>query len=182
MPIRWGWFAIALALVWAAQSGVVWPLGLARWIDLYLLLVLVLALTAPRYDAALAGWITGLVQDLASADVLGIHALCLGLTAWLIARLRERVNLSLTAVRIAASALTAFACQLVYLLHLRFWIVRHDGLSLLPLLTQAALTCTTAALIAGWITASGFGRQRRPRIGSPRRRHPLARSPNASAS
>ncbi len=177
MPIRWGWFAIALALVWVAQSSVLWPLGLSHWIDLYLLVALVLGLTAPRYDAALAGWVAGLVQDLASADVLGIHALSLGLSAWLLTRVRERVNLSLTPVRIAACALVGFAGQLVYVLHLRFWIVRAPH-GLLPLLASAAVVSLVAAVIAGLWTARGRGRTGRAGLARGRR---LARSPGPPA-
>ncbi len=167
MPLRWGWFAIALALVWVAQSGVLWPLGLARWVDLYLLLVLVLALTAPRYDAALAGWFAGLVQDLASADVLGIHALSLGLTAWLVTRLRERVNLTLTRVRVVACVLVALAGQLVYVLHLRFWIVRVPE-TLPGLLASAAAVSLVAGLVAGLWTGRRSRRGHRTRGGADR--------------
>lgn len=164
MPIRWAWFAIALGLVWVAQSSVLWPLGLARWIDLYLLLVMVLALTAPRYDAALAGWIAGLVQDLASADVLGIHALSLGLTAWLMTRLLQRVNLTVTRVRVVACVLVGFIGQLVYVLHLRFWIVRApEGLP--GLLATAAVVSLVAGLVAGLWTARRPPRRRRGRRG-----------------
>jgi rod shape-determining protein MreD len=104
-------------------------------------------LLAPTWDARIAAWIAGLVYDLGSADVLGIHAFTLGLTAFLLTQLREVGNVGVWWVRLLAAFLAAWPGQFVYLLHLHYW-AGHGSASLWSLIAAAALTALVVAVLA----------------------------------
>jgi cell shape-determining protein MreD len=159
--MAWGGFAVALILAYLVQTGLAAVVNLA-WFDAFLLVALLCGLLAPVHDARIAAWITGLVYDLGSADVLGIHACTLGLTALLLTRLREVGNIGVWWVRLLAGFLAAWPGQLVYLLHLHYW-AGHGAASLGGLIAHAALTGLVAAVIA---TALSF----LPRLFQRRRR------------
>ena len=103
----WSGFAIALLLAYLLQTGVVALLGVP-FVDAFLVLALLCGLVAPTHDARIAAWIAGLVQDLGSADALGIHAFTLGLTGLLLTRLRGVGNVGVWWVRGLAAFLAAW--------------------------------------------------------------------------
>lgn len=89
--LRWGLTALAAlttVIVQVAVFDVVRPFGLR--IDLPLLLVLGVGLTARRADAAVVGWGTGLVIDLHQLGPLGLTALVYAVAGWSLADSRRR--------------------------------------------------------------------------------------------
>jgi|GEM_PF-1171602 len=147
--MRWGAFALALLVTLLLQNAVLWPLG-ASWVDLFLVLALLLGLAARTHDACIAGWLTGIVQDLSSAGMLGIHAFALGIAALLLTRLRERVNLSVWWVRLLVTFAAALAAQLIYHVHLVFWEMHPGAVSWWAIV---GLSVRSAA-IASWLAVS----------------------------
>jgi rod shape-determining protein MreD len=144
--MAWGAFVAALVAAFLLQTGVLAPLDVQH-LDAFLLVAVMCGLLARTWDARIAGWIAGLVYDLGSADVLGIHAFTLGLTALLLTRLRDLGNIGVWWVRVLAVFLSAWPGQLVYLLHLHYW-AGHGSASLWSLILSAALTALVAAILA----------------------------------
>jgi rod shape-determining protein MreD len=161
--MAWGSFAIALLLAYLVQAGVVALLGVQVF-DAFLILALLCGLLAPPHDARIAAWVTGFVQDLGSADALGIHAFTLGLSGLVLTHLREIVNVRAWWVRGLAAFLAAWPGQIIYLLHLHYWAGRGSG-SFGSLLLSATLTALVAAGLATLINALPrmMYRRRRPR-------------------
>ncbi|MBU0617054.1 MAG: hypothetical protein KKI02_05005 [Planctomycetes bacterium] len=149
--MAWGGFAVALLLAYLVQTGVAAVLNVP-YFDAFLVVAVLYGLLAPTYDARIAAWTTGLVYDLGSADVLGIHAFTLGLTGLLLTWLREVGNVGVWWVRILAAFLAAWPGQLVYLLHLHYW-AGHGSASLWNLVVMATLTALVAAALATLINA-----------------------------
>lgn len=93
--MRWITFAIVLYLILALQGAVAPYLALHTvWPDFLVIVGVYFALTARAPDAMLACWIIGLMTDLASLSYgnrsnIGIHALCFGLLAVGIVRIRD---------------------------------------------------------------------------------------------
>jgi cell shape-determining protein MreD len=157
--MAWGGFAIALLLAYLLQTGVAALLNIP-FFDAFLVLALLCGLLAPTHDGRIAAWIVGLVQDLGSADALGIHAFTLGLTGLLLTHLREIGNISVWWVRGLAAFLAAWPGQLIYLLHLHYW-AGHGSASLWGLVAGAALTSLVAAALAMLINALPWMLRRR---------------------
>lgn len=89
--LRWGLTALVtftVVVVQVAVFDVVRPLGLR--VDLPLLLVLGVGLTARRADAAVVGWGTGLLVDLHHLGPLGLTALVYAVAGWSLADSRRR--------------------------------------------------------------------------------------------
>jgi cell shape-determining protein MreD len=144
--MAWGSFAIALVVAYLLQTGVAGPLDVPSF-DAFLLLALLCGLLAPTHEARIGAWITGLAQDLGSADALGVHAFALGLTALLLTWLRDVGNVSVWWVRILAAFLAAWPGRLIYLLHVHYW-AGHGSASLWSLVGEATLTALVAAVLA----------------------------------
>lgn len=149
--MAWGAFAIALLMAYLVQTGVAVLLAVPHF-DAFLVLALLCGLLAPTHEARLAGWITGLAQDLGSADALGIHAFTLGLTGLLLTLLREVGNVRVWWVRGLAALLAAWPGQLIYLVHLHYW-AGYGFASLGSLVLTALLTSLVAAVLAMLINA-----------------------------
>ncbi|MBI4580564.1 MAG: rod shape-determining protein MreD [Planctomycetes bacterium] len=90
--MRWSSFAILTASAIVLQTSAT-PLIQIQSVrpDLMLVLAVHYALWGPWPDAAIAAWIIGLATDLQSNDRIGVHALCFGLAAWGIMRIRQVV-------------------------------------------------------------------------------------------
>jgi cell shape-determining protein MreD len=159
--MAWGAFAIALVLAYLVQTGVAALIPLPSF-DPFLVLALLVGLLAPTYDARIAAWIAGFVQDLGSADALGIHAFTLGLTGLLLTHLREIVNVRVWWVRGLAALVAAWPGQLIYLLHLNYW-AGVGAVSLGDVVVSATWTALLAAALATIIHALPWlvGRRRR---------------------
>ena len=149
--MAWGGFAVALLLAYLVQTGVAAVLNVPHF-DAFLLVAVLCGLLAPTHDARIAAWITGLVYDLGSADVLGIHAFTLGLTGLLLTWLREMGNVGVWWVRGLAAFLAAWPGQLIYLLHLHYW-AGNAAASLWGLVVTATLSSLVAAILATLISA-----------------------------
>ena len=149
--MAWGGFAIALVFAVLLQVGLAAPLQIPHF-DAFLVLALLCGLLCPTHDARIAAWIVGLVQDLSSADALGIHAFTLGLAGLLLTRLRELGNVSVWWVRALAAFIAAWPAQLIYLLHLHYWAGQGD-LGAWQLVRSATYTCLVAAVLAMLINA-----------------------------
>ncbi len=160
--MAWGGFAIALVLAYLVQVGVAAPLDVSPHFDAFLLVAVLCGLLAPTHDARIAAWITGLAQDLGSADALGIHAFTLGLTGLLLTWLREVGNVGVWWVRGLAVFLAAWFGQLIYLLHLHYW-AGNAVASLWSLVVSATLTALVTAVLATAINAVPRLLQRRRR-------------------
>lgn len=150
--MSWIAYGVALAVALLLQTTVC-RLGEVPLLeaDLLLALTLVCGLAAPAHDARLAGWMTGLAMDLMTVGPLGQHAVALGLTAWLLTRLRDTINTELGWVRFLAGFLAALPGQVLLPLHLRL----VQGASLVSwweALGLALQLSLTAALLAAALT------------------------------
>jgi rod shape-determining protein MreD len=108
MNLRWGATALVAVTTVVAQVAVfdaVRPLGVR--IDLPLLLVLGVGLSARRPDAAVVGWCTGLLVDLHQLGPLGLTALVYTVAGWSLADSRVRVVEAGPAFRTVQGALAA---------------------------------------------------------------------------
>jgi rod shape-determining protein MreD len=145
----WGLYTVALLLVYLAQSAVL-PHFAPQWLDLFLAFALVCGLTAPVADARLAAWIAGLAQDIGGDGPLGIHALALGLAAWLLTCVRELANRELWWVRWLAGFITAAPAQLVLQVHARYYqgaAISWPGMIGYSLLSALAASLLAAAVV-----------------------------------
>lgn len=163
----WGPLLLAIFAVYVLQTAVLWTFGLA-WFDPFLALTLLFGLLWAAPEARLAGWITGLAQDLGSQDALGIHAVTLGLTALLATQLRRFLNPNVWWARFLILFLAAWPPQVVYFAHLHYW----SGAGVLPIsalirqsgwLSLATVLVALLALALPWVTA---WRRRRRRGGA----------------
>lgn len=149
--MRWGGFAFTLLVACLLQMGVTAFLPLPTF-DAFLILALLCAVLMRKHDARLAGWIVGFVQDLGSADALGIHAFTLGLTVLLLTHLREVGNMNVWWLRALVAFLATWPPQVLYLAHLYYW-PGSGPESFGKLLLSSVLTSALAALIATFITS-----------------------------
>lgn len=154
----WGLFTLVLILAYVLQTTAV-PTWALPVVDLLLALALVCGLAGSPPDARLAGWVTGLAQDIGSSGPLGLHALALGLAVMALGRLREMVNRELWWVRALIAFVVAWPAQLLIFLHARF--MQDAALSWPALLSQSLLTAVVAALLAALLVgAPGLWRRR----------------------
>ena len=160
--MAWGGFAIALLLAYLVQVGIAAVLPIQHF-DAFLVLALLCGLVGPTHEARLAAWLTGLAQDLGSADALGIHAFTLGLSGLLLTWIREIGNVGVWWVRGLAALAAAWPGQVLYLLHLHYYSSRSDGVSVWSLLLTAACTSLVAAFLATLINALPGAMQRHRR-------------------
>ena len=162
--MRWGSFALVLAATYLLQVAVLFVLGWS-WLDPFLILALVCALMAPTHEARLAGWITGLVQDLGSIDPLGLHAFTLGLAVWIVTKLREELNVHVIWPRLLVLLFGSFPALLVYWLHRAFWSGGGET-SWWSMISQSFTTAAGASVIVLLITIAPWfarrGRRMRP--------------------
>ena len=147
----WSGYAIALFIVYVVQAAVVSLLGLEH-VDLFLVLAITYGLMAPTYDARLAAWLAGLVQDLGTADPLGIHAFILGMTGLFVTHLREIGNADVWWMRLLIVFLAAWPAYLLYILYLHFW-VGHGDQTLLAMAGSAAWTAGIASVLVLGLTS-----------------------------
>lgn len=91
--------------------------------DLMFLLAVFYAMWGPWPDAAIAAWVLGLVVDLESLDRIGLHALCFGLAAFAIIKIRQVV--------FRDHAITQLLVTLVFtvLIHIVFGLYNRWGAS-----------------------------------------------------
>jgi rod shape-determining protein MreD len=111
---RWGLASLVVVTVVVVQVAVfdaVLPLGIR--VDLPLLLVLGVALSARRADAAVLGWATGLLVDLHQLTPLALTALVYAVAAWSLADSRRRVVEAGVGFRTAQGALAAMGVGVV---------------------------------------------------------------------
>ncbi len=164
----WGLFTLALLIVYLVQTTLLRLLGVEP-LDLFLALALVCGLTAPAPEARLAGWLTGLAQDIGSDHPIGLQALALGLAVLTLTYLRELVNQHLWWARWLIAFLAALVAQLLVRLDLRF--VQHGQLSWAQIAGGSLLTALLASLLAALLVglpASVGRRDRRRRALPPR--------------
>lgn len=158
--MSWSGFWIALLVTFVVQTAVVWTLDW-RAFDAFLILTLLVGTFAPTHDARLAAWTAGLLQDLGSADVLGVHAFTLGLTALLLTLLREFVNLNLWWARLIAAFVAAWPGQVAYLTYLDYWSTSPTYTLGYVLRESAWTACVAAVVVAGLSALPWFVTRRR---------------------
>ncbi|MEW6250615.1 MAG: hypothetical protein AB1716_08195 [Planctomycetota bacterium] len=139
--MRWGWFALALLLVYVLATA--WP---HTWLDLLAAFALACALLLPAEDAWLAGWITGFSHDLAGHGPIGIHALALGLAAYGLTRIRDGLNRELWWVRWLGGFVVLFPAQILVALHQRY--IGGQRIPWWQIVTEPAGVALLAALLA----------------------------------
>jgi rod shape-determining protein MreD len=157
----WWRFAFALLLTYLLQTTLV-RLIAPPAVDLFVVLALVCAWSAPPVEARLAGWSTGFLQDVGSAGPLGLHALALGLLVFLLTYLREHVNREVWWVRWLVGLVAVFPLQLLVHLHERYWQDAAGSWArmLAESLATAVVTGLLAALVLGLPTLLGMRRRR----------------------
>jgi rod shape-determining protein MreD len=138
VPVRWAVFVLvavgALFMQVAVFSGL--EVGGARP-EMVLLIVLFFALHMKEREAAVMAWVLGLLQDLLSGGVLGIHALSFMVVALVASRFREEIFFG----HILTQVLIAFpAALLVGALSLARLKVLSSSLDI-----NAGVECATAA-------------------------------------
>ncbi|MCV6604385.1 MAG: rod shape-determining protein MreD, partial [Porticoccaceae bacterium] len=119
---RRGLLFVALLIALVLQ---LWPLfgGVALWRPQFVLLVLTFALIhRPNYYGIATAWIAGLVMDAVTGGVFGRYALALGICAYLLHLLRQR------------------------LLHASIW---HQGGMVLLLVAAAQLVVMSVNIVSG---------------------------------
>ena len=146
-----GALLLVVLAAYVVQVGIAPFAGLHR-LDVFLTAALLVGLLMPVHEARLAGWIVGLVQDLASSDPLGIHAFTLGLTVLLLTWLRDLLNTRVWWARWLACLAAAVPGQVLYLLHLYYYAGR-GGQPLTALLGEAAALAGVSAALATALTA-----------------------------
>lgn len=112
--------------------------------DLMFILAVHYALWGPWPEAAIAGWLLGLLADMQSLDRIGIHAFCFGLAAWAILRIRQVVFRDHAATQIVITLIFTVLVQLIVELYRR-WGTTGPSTSLVwPALLTGAYTaaCT----------------------------------------
>jgi rod shape-determining protein MreD len=90
--MRWFNFAILVFITLVLQIGVCKRIGIGQqriMPDLLLLTAVILAFRAPANHALIACWVLGFAKDVTSSSPLGSYALCFGLMALLLVRMRE---------------------------------------------------------------------------------------------
>ncbi len=112
--------------------------------DLMLILAIHYALWGPWPDAAIAAWILGLLADMNSADRIGIHALCFGVAAWVILRVRQIVFRDHALTQILITLLFTVAIQLTVSLYRRWGATAGSGDILIPALLTGVYTAACA--------------------------------------
>jgi hypothetical protein len=146
----WGRFALGLVLVLLLQTTLVRFIDLPA-IDLFLAYALLVCFVAPLHDARLGAFLAGLVQDLASDDALGVHAVALGAAAVVMTRLRVVSHVAPFRVRLAVATLAAVVGLLIPALHATWWrgaAVASLWDELRLLLLSAVLASAVAAYLA----------------------------------
>lgn len=145
----WGALSILVVITLVLQTSVVRLLGVES-VDLFLALAIFLGLTAAMYDARLAAWGVGFVQDLASGGPIGLHALALGGAVWLLTMLRGVVNLQLWWARWFVGVLAALPAQIFLAAYMHYAL----GARLSPFWTVLSVLITSllAALLATLLT------------------------------
>ncbi len=156
--MRWGWFALALLLVYLVQTA--FP---HTWLDLLAAFALACGLLLPVDEACLAGWITGFLQDVGGDGTwpLGPHAVALGLAAFVLTWLRDLINRELWWVRWLAGFLVLFPIQVLVRVYERIW--QHANLAWWELFSQPFMSAAGAALLAAfavWVPGA-LARRRR---------------------
>jgi rod shape-determining protein MreD len=165
--MSWSIFFAALVGVYVVQMSIVRIVGLHvlghEPVDLFLVLMLIYGLLAPRDDARLAGVLCGLGADLGGSGPLGIHMLCLGLGAWLLTNWRDALRTHVWSVRAVVGFLPALLAEVAGAIHERYWTATSMGLG--SLLFGGLLTALVATVLAATITGlPGMPRSRsRPR-------------------
>lgn len=145
----WGALSILIVITLVLQTSVVRLLGLES-VDLFLALALFLGLTAAVYDARLAAWGIGFVQDLASGGPIGLHAFALGATVWLLTALRGVVNLQAWWARWLVGALSAFPLQIFLVAYMYYTL--GTRFALFWTIFSISITALLAALLATLLT------------------------------
>ena len=142
----WGLFSLALLLAYVLQTAVLQHFDNLAWLDLLLALALACGLMAPIAEARLAGWITGLAQDIGTDGPLGLHALAAGLAVLALTALRELVNREVWWVRWLAALAVALPAQLLVQLHDRY--LQGAAVTWGLMVGHALETALAAALLA----------------------------------
>jgi len=92
VKVHWEKFAAVLFACAVLQGSLLFFIEVENCTpDLFLLLVIFLALYADKEQALLCAWIAGLARDISSAGRLGFHALLFMGAAFLIIRVRDEI-------------------------------------------------------------------------------------------
>ncbi len=156
-----GWAAalVALFFVFLVQSTLV--VALPEWVrpDGYLVAAVVLSLLMPVYDARLAAFLAGFLQDIESGDpTIGGRAVCFGLMAMLIGKLRVEVNLRVWWGRLTVALLGALPPYFLHLVFARFWQGAYPDASWLELILTALYAVAWAAVLATVATSTSLSK------------------------
>jgi rod shape-determining protein MreD len=119
--MKWASFAILAGLAVVVQTAAVPRVEIQSVRpDIMFILAAHYALWGPWPDAAIAAWILGLAADLQSADRIGLHAMCFGLAAWGIMRIRQIVFRDHAATQIVVTLVFTILTQLIIQLYRRW--------------------------------------------------------------
>lgn len=97
--MKWSWkkatVILLLALVSNAVQGLLAPLWHygQPYLDFPLLVTIFYASTQPSSSALFMGWLTGMIQDLATGGTLGVNAIPKLVVAYLVITLEEKVEI-----------------------------------------------------------------------------------------
>ena len=97
--MKWSWKKGAVILFLALASNAVQGLLAPLWhygqpyLDFPLLITILYASTHPSSSALFMGWLTGMIQDLASGGTLGVNGIPKLVVAYLVTTLEEKVEI-----------------------------------------------------------------------------------------
>jgi rod shape-determining protein MreD len=156
--MKWLPFAILATLAIICQTTIVHSVTVHQvWPDWMFVLAVHYALWGPWPDAALAGWILGLVVGLQSSDRIGLHAFAYGLAAWVIIRTRHVVFRQHPLTQIVVTFIFALVVQLIVGIY-RQWGANADVISggiWWPALFTALYTAAWAPLLHWLLLKAG---------------------------
>ncbi len=156
----WAAFGVSLFVALLLQTTLV-PRVLES-LDLFLVLALLCSLLTPAGDARIAGWVAGLVQDLAAGGGLGPHAFSLGFCVWVATVLREWIPIRPYGSRLLVSVVAAWLAQLVLWSYVA---LRFESIGWWSVIGNATSVALWSAILAVLLTAlPGLRVRRRPRF------------------
>lgn len=143
--MRWFSFAILAVVTLVLQTAVVPRLEIQSVRpDLVFILAVHYALWGPWPQAAIAGWILGLLAGLQSADRIGVQAFCFGLAAWAIIKIRQVVFRDHAITQLLITFVFTVLVQMMIGLYRRWGVPLVEGGVLWPTILTGVYTAACA--------------------------------------
>jgi rod shape-determining protein MreD len=112
--MKWLPFTVLAVVALVCQTTIVQSMAIhSIWPDWMFVLAVHYALWGPWPDAAIAGWVLGLMVGVSSGDRIGLHAFAFGAAAWAIIHIRHVLFRDHAITQLVVTLVFAFAVQLL---------------------------------------------------------------------